>query len=474
MTLLAFLLTSGVSMADLAAELAAPGETPQLRGLGVGTHFGRMPNWDIDKLLPLLKEMGVQYVRDEWGWGGVEKTKGVYAMYPYGQKSLDMLNSAGIKIIAVLDYGNTIYANPLDSDAFANYAGWMAKTYRGKVAAWEIWNEPDNFYFFRQYGGNRNGSNDAVWMVKHSELIRKAAAAIKKADPKANVLHNMEGEMWYYALKGHASDYSQTDGIDLHPYPLHLPTEGVEGTDATHNLIASFNDNSKVWPTQYLGHPVQCWIGENGFGTYEPIDPANAHFAPVSEPLQSAGELRTLIIGLIYGVKAWCIYDFVNETADPHDVESNMGLVRDYSHHYEPKPAFYGIQRLARLLGPGWRSQDHFKATLDARLSAPPNADHWLIANLPQMHWFRAGNKEVTIVWKAGKPDVDSPPDLGKIIWLGAPKGATAQAVDLVTGKNVDLKLKRESKGITLSEVPVGWAPLAIRWDLPAKNAPSP
>jgi beta-glucosidase/6-phospho-beta-glucosidase/beta-galactosidase len=103
-----------------------------------------------------MKQMGVQYVRDEWGWEGVEKTKGVYAMSPEGQHKFDALNAAGIKIICALDYGNKLYANPLDPDAFANYAAWMARTYKGKVVAWEIWNEPDNFYFFKQYGGARS------------------------------------------------------------------------------------------------------------------------------------------------------------------------------------------------------------------------------------------------------------------------------------------------------------------------------
>ena len=134
--------------ADLAFELSAPGTTPQLRCLGVGGHFGRMPNWDIDKLAPYLKQMGVQYVRDEWPWAIVEQTKGVYEMTPVLQRKMDVLNASGIKVICVLSYGNKLYENPLDPDAFSNYAAWMVKTFKGKVDAWEIWNEPDNFYFF--------------------------------------------------------------------------------------------------------------------------------------------------------------------------------------------------------------------------------------------------------------------------------------------------------------------------------------
>jgi hypothetical protein len=460
-------LLPGIARADLAAELAAPGDTPQMRGLGVGGHFGRMPNWDIDKLIPLMKQMGVQYVRDEWGWEGVEKSKGVYAMPPEGQHKFDALNAAGIKIICALDYGNKLYKNPLDPDAFANYAAWMAKTYKGKVAAWEIWNEPDNFYFFKQYGGHRDGSDDAIWNAKYSELVGKATTAIKAADPAAVVIHNNEGTSWKFALQYHASDYAKTDGVDIHPYPTNPPKDGVEGR------TPELDTNSNTWPTQSLGHRVQCWVGECGMSTYTPKDPAKVHFTPVTDDFQAACEVRTVLQGLVYGVKAWCIYDFVDETADPHDVESNFGLIRDYTHHYEPKPAFYSLQRLAKLLGPDWRYQETMKgeSAVLVHRSAPPNAADQK-TEYPLWYWFRVGNDEVTIVWKAGKPDFSSPPDLGDIVWP-APKGATAEAVDLVTGKSVPVKLSSDAKSAKLSGVPVGWAPVAIRWALPAGSVPA-
>jgi len=472
--LLALLLAGGSpAQADLAAELNAPGDAPQLRGLGVGGHFGRMPNWDIDKLIPLLKQMGVQYVRDEWGWGGVEKTKGVYAMSPEGQHKFDALNAAGIKIICALDYGNKLYDNPLDPDAFANYAAWMAKTYKGKVAAWEIWNEPDNFYFFKQYGGNRDGSNDAIWNAKYSELVRKATAAIKAVDPDAIVIHNNEGKAWQNALKYHASDYAQTDGVDLHPYPTNPPKDGVQGRTPELQL------NSVTWPQQALGHPVQCWVGECGMSTWTPKDPTKVHFTPVSEPLQAACEVRTVVQGLAYGVKAWCIYDFVNESDNPGDVESNFGLVRDVSHDYEPKPAFFALKRLAKLLGPDWSSISDSNAILDfldrslavvfhAACGANPPQDRG-----PAMYWFHVGNSYVTIVWATGgQSNLDAPPNTKyMIIWPGAPAGATAEAVDLVTGKAVDVKTGMDAKMTTLSGVPVGWSPVAIRWTVPPGSA---
>ncbi len=430
-----------------------------MRGLGVATHWGRLPNWDIDAGLPLMKKMGVQYIRDVFSWASVEKTRGVYVMYPSAQHWLDAVNGAGIRVMAILHYGNKIYDNPLDPDAFANYAAWMAKNYKGRVAAWEIWNEPDNFEFLKQYGGKRDGSDEALWNVKYSEFVRKATAAIKAVDPDAVVLHNNEGSPWHYALQNHPQDYAQVDGVDLHPYPTDPVGKGAE------SRFADLDENSNLWPTQALGHALQCWVGENGFSTYHPKDPAHVHFQPVSEVIQAASELRTVLPALVYGVKASCVYDFIDETPDPQDVESNFGLVRDLTHQHEPKPAYYSLQRLARLLGSNWQSLSDVHAALEVDRSSTPGG--------PEVHWFKVGNRVVTILWRAGPCDVEGAPALSKLVWKDAPEGAAAEAVDLVSGKAVDLKTDPDEGGIALSRVPVGWAPVAIRWTFPGGSFPS-
>jgi hypothetical protein len=276
------------------------------------------------------------------------------------------------------------------------------------------------------------------------------------------VIHNNEGKSWQYALQYHPQDYAQSDGVDLHPYPTNPPKEGVE------SRTAEIETNSKTWPEKALGHAVQCWVGECGMSTWTPSDPKKVHFTPVSEPFQAACQVRTVVQGLAAGVKAWCIYDFLNESANPNDVESNFGLVKDITHNYELKPAFYSLQRLARLLGPDWQTLD-IKAPIDVQLPAPDPA---LVdpkrATGPVAYWFKVGSNYITIVWKAGgESNFDAPAALGKITLPKdgpIPSNATAEAVDLVTGKNVDVKLDAGANGATLSGVPVGWAPVAIRW----------
>jgi hypothetical protein len=100
--------------------------------------------------------------------------------------------------------------------AFAGFAGRAAHRYRGQVAAYEIWNEP-----------NLPGS----WAPRpdpasYLDLLSAAFTAIKHADPPAVVLSGGTGAgddgidavLWYRTLYA-GGLRSVTDGIAVHPYP---------------------------------------------------------------------------------------------------------------------------------------------------------------------------------------------------------------------------------------------------------------
>ena len=57
----------------------------------------------------------------------------------------------------------------------------MAEHYRGRVTDFEIWNEPANFFFGKQYPGPRDGK--PAWVPPFVELTEKAGAAIRAAGP---------------------------------------------------------------------------------------------------------------------------------------------------------------------------------------------------------------------------------------------------------------------------------------------------
>jgi len=442
--------------AAAAAAPAAPanefvGETPKMRGLGVGTHFVRGPNWDVDKILPLMKQMGVSVVRDGPEWASIEKTKGVYKMPANEQRWYDAVTKAGMKVFLPLCRKNTLYENPLDPDAYAKWAAWMAKTWPApNVCAYEIWNEPPNFDFPQQYKGG-----PAAWLPKYCEMVQKAAAAIRQVDKTTPILENVEGREWTDAMQKFPECFKQLDGIDMHPYPKRNPPDRL---DLVGPAVTS--------PKQYLGRELQMWVGEWGYPTMK--DTPGAHWMGVTEEMQAAYQVRGLLLGIQAGAKAWCIYDMVDEGTSPTDNEDNMGLIHNIALKHAPKPAFYSLQRVARLMGPDWQTvPDAQRGKLDVAITEgggrPPTG--------PMTTWFRGvGGACVVYVWKAGTYTKDAPV-MGKIQWAGAPAVTSVEAKDLVTGQIVKVGMSRQGTELTLTDVPVSSNPVAIQLKVGAAGA---
>ncbi len=116
----------------------------------------------------------------------------------------------GMKVLLVV-FGAPSWANgssdplvpPSDAGTYAHFVGKMAARYKGQVAAWEIWNEPDADEFW----------HGTVSPAAYAPLLRAAHPRIKAADPATMVLASpstgndhrfLEGI--YAAGAGHAFD----------------------------------------------------------------------------------------------------------------------------------------------------------------------------------------------------------------------------------------------------------------------------
>jgi len=249
----------------------------------------------------------------------------------------------------------------------------------------------------------------------------------------------------------------------MHPYPKNFPAETSPYkppvVDAEHSMVSYLTNQAIDWPKKFLGHPLQMWVGEYGFPT---MASTIESWTGVTETAQAAYQVRGLLQGLYAGVRAWCIYDMVNEGTSPTDNEDNMGLVHDISRNHEPKPAFYSLQRVARLMGPDWQTAPAARATLDIS-PAPGAAANASLVKGPQMLWFRSGKDYITFVWNAGQYE-EQGAALGKIRWSNAPQLAGVEAQDLVTGEKVPATASGTKGAVILSGVPVGANPVAIRW----------
>ena len=111
----------------------------------------------------------------------------------------DSARARNIKVLVVV-LGAPSWANgstdalvpPRDPADYARFVGTMSARYKGRIAAWEIWNEPDDAQFWHGH----------VSPAAYAPLLRGAYRAIKDADPAALVLAGASTGNDYPFLEG--------------------------------------------------------------------------------------------------------------------------------------------------------------------------------------------------------------------------------------------------------------------------------
>ena len=163
----------------LAREIttAFPGK---VAGLDYGMNVW-LPTADQDKTLDLLTGAGFGWARQWISWESVEPTQGSYS-WDTLDKLVDTAQRKNVKLdLILLRSPAWVGANggiPKDKQQFAKFATAVASRYKGKIAAYEIWNEEN-------LAGETGGT---VNPAEYAELLKAAFPALKAADPNALVI----------------------------------------------------------------------------------------------------------------------------------------------------------------------------------------------------------------------------------------------------------------------------------------------
>ena len=114
---------------------------------GVNTHFGQRDT--PDQAYEMLQIVGMDAVRDELGWGPLEKEKGVYTFIDRHVDYTNRLKKHGIPLWFSASYGNPLYPttgrHPAAGAAvpFANYIVKELEKFGDNIIGVEILNEPN-------------------------------------------------------------------------------------------------------------------------------------------------------------------------------------------------------------------------------------------------------------------------------------------------------------------------------------------
>jgi len=157
-----------------------------------GIHISQW--WQLDALerdLNLTNEMGFDWVKQTFSWRDIEgHTKGEYDWFR-PDAIVTAAEEAGLNLIvridqqplwsvrALPDAEITPNQPPVDYRDFGDFCGTLAARYKGRVAAYQVWNEPN---LGREWGGKPPSP------AEYTALLKICYEAIKAADPEAIVI----------------------------------------------------------------------------------------------------------------------------------------------------------------------------------------------------------------------------------------------------------------------------------------------
>ncbi|MCX8155249.1 MAG: beta-galactosidase [Verrucomicrobiae bacterium] len=280
----------------------------------------------MEQAAQMARDAGVKWSREEFAWSRIEPRKGEFQWKFYD----DMMACAkrnGITVYAIVCYWApwTKAYTPEGVDDYVRYVQALVRRYGKDIKQWEIWNEPNIFFW--------QGPKEM-----YAELLKRSYAAIKELDPQAEVLGLSTAGIDYKFIDQMLALQAPFDILTIHPYRRVLKDT---------EFIADLKKASdKVMLPDGRRRPV--WLTEMGWATFTPHNTLRQDFVPTTLRAQAELIARSYLCAIVSGVEPrtfW--YNFRNDGEDPIYFEHQMGIVhRDF----RPKPAYRAYAVLAGLL----------------------------------------------------------------------------------------------------------------------------
>ena len=320
-------LTAAATLSIGRAEDTAAARAPQTAITGVNYH----PLWayrttaERRAALDQVAGAGVRWLRIDMYWKDLEPRRGRLDPALLGRidTAIAEARARRMQVLGVL-WGTPPWASgkqhpgtpPKNVRDFARFAGVMARRYRGRVAAWQLWNEPNQRRFFI------NGT--PAYYVK---MLR---ASYPLVHPHARVVFaGLTRHDARWLRRAYAAGAKGTfDVMAVHPYPQRHDArpEGpvITGVKYVRAVMVSRRD------------PKPIWFTELGWSTYKD---------GVTEPQQASYLLRSSRVLRRYPYVQRVFWFTLNDWPVENEWLANLGLVRADG---TEKPAFRALRGLLR------------------------------------------------------------------------------------------------------------------------------
>ncbi len=215
----------------------------------------------------LINDLGLTWGKSYVNWGTVETAPGQYnwqdpdnIIEAFGDQEVNIL----MRVHGTPDWARPAESHyshpPHDVEDFANFMTALASRYRGQVAAYEIWNEPNLNY---EWGYQQPDP------AAYTELLKAAYTAVKAVDPDALIIsgglsttgdgsataygdlaflqgmYDAGAEGYFDAFGSHAYAYGHAPD-EIHPNGLSL-ARVVEQHEV---MVANGDGDTPIWITE--------------------------------------------------------------------------------------------------------------------------------------------------------------------------------------------------------------------------------
>ena len=402
------------------AYLVAPCEAPGSAALdpaspfGMGLYLYRYGGdaaglAEMDRAAAMARAAGVKWSREEFSWGRIERKKGEFD-WTFYDNVVATAKRHGITVYGECSYwtGWTKPYTPEGIEDYARFAAAAAARYKADIRHWEIWNEPNIFFW--------QGPRDM-----YADLLKASYAAVKKANPEAAVLGCSTAGIDKKFIQRTMELGAPFDDLTIHPY---------RGTLDDAKFVDELKDVARL-VQRPDGSLRPVWITEMGWATHTEHNGHKAEgFRVTTQRDQARLIVRSYVDAIASGVirnVGW--YNFRNDGTDPFNFESNMGII---TRDFRPKPAYRAYATMTQTL-----AGKRFEKPLDLG----PNVVAYRFAADAKA----AGGKEAVVALWCLKDN--------QTVTLPAPKAATL--VDLMGGRS-PLAAKDGKVSVTLEpETPV-------------------
>ncbi len=328
---------------------------PRAPAFGLVVEFTNQPR---ERLLGSVGELGARWVRQPVQWQGLEPSPGVYDFAPLNV-IVDDLRIKGVNILLTVS-GSPAWAAdgpnsaPRDNADFARFMGALATRFKGRVGAYEVWNEPNLAIEW----GKRVDAGAYV------EMLRAASPAIRAADPATLVIAAGLGPTGVLDPAVGIDDVRYLEQLYAYEGGVYKSLADVQGSHpygyrSAPDLLSPDKPNTGPYtnhPSFYFRRIEQqrlamiragdgdraMWITEWGFGSGDYVE-----FADISEATRTQWTLES--VALIRARYPWVGAMFLwNLNWSTFTVYGSPGHYSLLGPDFKPRPVYHAIRAMSK------------------------------------------------------------------------------------------------------------------------------